>query len=96
MLAGFFFPETSEQLQFEGFVSAADSIEEDQYSLDDILEVVRKRMGSNSKDPAEQIHGATGQTILRKSYPAKQKCRGLMLLVKQSLLERELSNLISR
>ena len=71
MLAGFFFPETSEQLQFEGFVSAADSIEKDQYSLDDILEVVRKRMGSNSKDPAEQIHGATGQTILRKVLSRK-------------------------
>ena len=30
MLAGFFFPETSEQLQFEGFVSAADSIDQNQ------------------------------------------------------------------
>ena len=71
ILAGFFFPETSEQLQFEGFVSAADSINEDPYSLDDILQVVQKRMGSNSVDPAERIHGATGYTILRKVQSRK-------------------------
>ena len=66
MLAGFFFPETSEQLQFEGFVSAADSINQNPYSLDDILQVVRDRMDSNSVDPADRIYPATGQTILRK------------------------------
>ena len=71
MLAGFFFPETIEQLQFEGFVSAADSIDEDSidedsYSLDDILQVVQERMDSNSVDPADRIYPATGQTILRK------------------------------
>ena len=65
MLAGFFFPETNEQLQFEGFASAADSIGEERYSLNDILRVVKDRMESNA-DPTERIHGATGQTILRK------------------------------
>lgn len=65
MLAGFFFPETNEQLQFEGFASAADSIEKEEYSLNDILRVVRERMEPNA-DPTERIHGATGQTILRK------------------------------
>ena len=65
MLAGFFFPETSEQLQFEGFVSAADSIDQNQYSLDDILKVVRDRMKPDA-DPADRIYPTTGQTILRK------------------------------
>ncbi|MXZ00132.1 ATP-binding protein [Candidatus Poribacteria bacterium] len=63
MLAGFFFPETSEQLQFEGFVRAADSIEQNPYSLDDILRVVTDRIGLNT---ADGIHSTTGQTILRK------------------------------
>ena len=70
MLAGFFFPETSEQLQFEGFASAADSIEEAPYSLEDILQAVRDRMKPNA-DPAERIHGATGHTILRKVQSRK-------------------------
>ena len=65
MLAGFFFPETNEQLQFEGFASAADSIGQEQYSLKDILRVIKERMEPNA-DPTERIHGATGQTILRK------------------------------
>ena len=65
MLASFFFPETNEQLQFEGFASAADSIWEEEYSLDDIQRVVQERMEPNA-DPTERIHGATGQTILRK------------------------------
>ena len=65
MLAGFFFPETNEQLQFEGFASAADSIGQKQYSLKDILKVIKERMEPNA-DPTERIHGATGQTILRK------------------------------
>ena len=64
MLAGFFFPETNEQLQFEGFASAADSIEEKPYSLNEILDAVRKRMDSDNS--AERIHGSTGHTILRK------------------------------
>ena len=65
MLAGFFFPETSEQLQFEGFASAADSIDQEQYSLDDILDVVKRRMGPNV-DLANRIHPLTGNTILSK------------------------------
>ena len=64
MLAGFFFRETNEQLQFEMFMSAVSSLSEP-YSLDDILEVVERRMEPNI-DPAEQIHLLTGQTILRK------------------------------
>ena len=64
MLAGFFFRETNEQLQFEMFTSAANSLSEP-YSLDDILEVVERRMEQNI-DPAERIHLVTGQTILRK------------------------------
>ena len=64
MLAGFFFRETNEQLQFEMFTSAANSLSEP-YSLDDILEVVERRMEQNI-DPAERIHLFTGQTILRK------------------------------
>ena len=69
MLAGFFFPETNEQLQFEGFASAADSIEEKPYSLACILDAVQKRM--NSKNPAEQIYPSTGYTILRKVHARK-------------------------
>ena len=66
MLAGFFFPETNEQLQFEMFISAINSLSDSQsYSLEDILKVVQRRMGENV-DPAEQIHLLTGQTILRK------------------------------
>ncbi len=65
MLAGFFFPRTEEELQFEGFASAADSIEKKPYSLDDILKVVQNRMEPNV-DPGERIHGGTGNTILRK------------------------------
>ena len=64
MLAGFFFPGTGEGLQFEKFVSAANSLS-DSYSLDDILKVVERRMESNV-DPAEQIHPATGYAILNK------------------------------
>ena len=64
MLAGFFFPGTNEQLQFEGFASAASSLEQS-YSLNDILEVVRNRMGQNV-DPREKIHGSTGNAIIGK------------------------------
>ena len=64
MLAGFFFPEPNEQLQFEMFTSAINSLSES-YSLDDILGDVERRMGQNI-DPAEQIHLLTGHTILRK------------------------------
>ena len=64
MLAGFFFPETNEQLQFEGFVGAANSLEKP-YSLDDILSVVQNRMEPNI-DTGGQIHSSTGYTILRK------------------------------
>lgn len=64
MLAGFFFPEANEQLQFEMFISAVNSLTE-RYTLDDIVQVVEKRMGDNI-DPAEQIFSSTGQAILRK------------------------------
>lgn len=64
MLAGFFFPETNEQLQYEGFVSAANSLV-NPYSLDEILKVVRDRMQPNVV-PGERIYGSVGNTILRK------------------------------
>ena len=64
MLAGFLFPETNEQLQFEMFMSAVNSLTEP-YTLDDIVKVVERRMGENI-DPAEQIYTSTGQAILRK------------------------------
>ena len=64
MLAGFFFPESSEYLQFEMFMSAINSLSKP-YSLNDILKVVEKRMGENV-DPAEQIFSSTGHAILRK------------------------------
>ena len=64
MLAGFFFPRTEEELQFEGFVRAANSLEKP-YTLEDILHDVRRRMGPNI-DPEERIHGSTGNTILGK------------------------------
>ena len=72
MLAGLFFTGTNEQLQFEGFASAADSLREqirsgarESYSLDNILEVVQERMGQDV-DPREQINDATGRAILGK------------------------------
>jgi len=74
MLAGLFFTGTNEQLQFEGFASAADALREQMrngennrraYSLDDILQIVEQRMGENV-DPREQINDATGRAILRK------------------------------
>ena len=83
MLAGFFFPETSEQLQFEGFASAADSIEKNPYSLDEILQVVRNRMKPNA-DPAERIHGATGNTILRKVQTRKVEMSWLDVVGKET------------
>lgn len=80
MLAGLFFTGTNEQLQFEGFASAADSLREQirsgdrqSYSLDDILQVVERRMGQDV-DPREQINDATGRAILRK---VKNRRRGM-------------------
>ena len=64
MLAGFFFPRTEEELQFEGFVRAANSLEKP-YTLKDILNDVKRRMGPDI-DPEERIHGSTGNTILGK------------------------------
>lgn len=71
MLAGLFFTGSNEQLQFEGFVSAADSLRDqkqsgslESYSLNDILEVVRVRMGA--EDPLIQINDLVGRAILRK------------------------------
>lgn len=66
ILAGFFFPESNEELQFEGFASAAESLPKP-YSLDDILKVIKERMEiSKFAGSGEQIHKATGETILRK------------------------------
>ena len=71
MLAGLFFTGSNEQLQFEGFVSAADSLRDQKqsgsiksYSLDEILEVVQQRMEEN--DPLIQINDLVGRAILRK------------------------------
>ena len=64
MLAGFFFPRTEEGLQFEKFVSVANSLQKP-YSLDDILAVIEKRMAPNTP-AAEQIYFSTGNAILNK------------------------------
>jgi len=81
MLAGFFFTGT-EQLQFEGFASAADLLREQirsgdgdrqSYSLDEILQVVERRMGQDV-EPREQINDSTGRAILRK---VKNRRRGM-------------------
>ena len=85
MLAGFFFPETNEQLQFEGFASAADSIEEKPYSLANILDTVQKRM--NSKNPAEQIYPSTGYTILRKVHARKSEMLWLDTVGKETSVD---------
>ena len=84
MLAGFFFPETSEQLQFEGFAGAADSIEKDPYSLDDILNVARNRMGQNI-NPVDQINRSTGNTILRKVQSRKAEMSWLDVVGKTTI-----------
>jgi DNA helicase HerA-like ATPase len=80
MLASLFFTGATEQLQFEGFASAADSLRDQirngdrqTYSLNDILEVVERRMGQDV-DPREQINEATGRAILRKS---RNRSRGM-------------------
>jgi hypothetical protein len=72
ILAGLFFPYSNEQLQFEGFASAADTLyqqvlSEDKraYSTEDILQLVQRRMGENV-EPLEQINDSTGRAILRK------------------------------
>ena len=75
MLAGLFFTGTNEQNQFEGFASAADSLRElvrsgdrQSYSLDDILQIVERRMNpEQTPDPREQLHSSTANTILRKA-----------------------------
>ena len=71
MLAGLFFTGSNEQLQFEGFVSAADFLRDQirsgeriQYSLNDILGLVRQRM--SEEDPLIQINDLVGRAILRK------------------------------
>lgn len=80
MLASLFFTGATEQLQFEGFASAADSLRDQirngdrqTYSLNDILQVVERRMGQDV-DPREQINEATGRAILRKS---RNRSRGM-------------------
>jgi DNA helicase HerA-like ATPase len=80
MLASLFFTGATEQLQFEGFASAADSLRDQirngdrqTYSLNDILEVVERRMGQDV-DLREQINEATGRAILRKS---RNRSRGM-------------------
>ena len=74
MLAGLFFPESHENNQFEGFAGAAhfclnqvldpDHRRQD-YSLNDILNVVEQRMGPDVED-RDRIHDLTAQAILRK------------------------------
>ncbi len=71
MLASLFFTGSNEQLQFEGFVSAADTLRDQihigqrtEYPLDDILEVVQQRM--EVADPRIQINELVGRAILRK------------------------------
>lgn len=71
MLAGLLFTGASDQRQFEGFASAAETLREEiynrqrtNYSLGDILTVVENRM-DKKVDPREQIHEATGNAILR-------------------------------
>ena len=72
MLAGFFFSSSTEQLQFEGFANAVDTLyqqrlnnQRTQYLIDDILNLVQERTGENV-DPRIQIHQSTGDAILRK------------------------------
>jgi DNA helicase HerA-like ATPase len=82
MLAGLFFTGINEQLQFEGFASAADSLKEQlfnrtrtstSYSLEEILQIVEQRMGQDV-NPREQINEATGRAILRK---VRNRCRAM-------------------
>ena len=91
MLAGFFFPGTNEQLQFEGFASAADSLEEKSYSLDDILDVVRDRMEQNI-DPVDQIHRSTGNTILRKVGARREEMPWLDAIDKRTVDNRKVKS----
>lgn len=79
ILAGLFFTGTTEQLQFEGFASAADALREQisngnrqSYSLDHILQVVEDRM-LQDVDPREHINEATGRAILRKVRNRRQR-----------------------
>ena len=72
MLAGLFFTGSNEQLQFEGFVSAADFLRDqkqsgsiDAYSLSEILDVVQERVGQDV-EPRIQINESVGRAILRK------------------------------
>lgn len=72
MLAGFFFTSSTEEKQFEGFESAADTLyqarqngERGPYSVADILNLVEQRIDENL-DPRIQIHPLTGNAILRK------------------------------
>jgi len=81
MLAGYFFSGPTEQLQFEGFASAAETLDErkrnrdiQNYSLDDILNVVQQRMDLHFPDPHLQINDMTGRAILRK---VKNRRRGM-------------------
>ncbi|MEM9540624.1 MAG: ATP-binding protein [Cyanobacteria bacterium P01_E01_bin.42] len=72
ILAGLFFPYPNEQLQFEGFASAADTLyqqvlsgDRHNYSVDKILELVVRRMGEDVS-ALEQINDSTGRAIQRK------------------------------
>jgi DNA helicase HerA-like ATPase len=79
MLAGFFFSGPAEQLQFEEFASATGAFEERRrnkeiqtYSLDDILNIVQRRMDPTFGDPRLQINEAVGKAILRKARARRQ------------------------
>jgi hypothetical protein len=66
ILAGFFFTNESEQLQYEGFAYCTDYTKQNRqdYSIDDILQEVDRRRGSS--DGNIRIADATVQAIKRK------------------------------
>lgn len=71
MLAGFFFPERGDEIQFEGFAAAARRVRANKngkdYSVDEILERVRSAQGEEA--PTSQTRNA----ILRKVTARKQR-----------------------
>lgn len=78
MLASLFFPGSTpaEQNAFEGFASSAYALrlKNSNYTIDDILEEVKRRNDSNrpAPDPKDAIHEATVKSILRKVSSRKQ------------------------
>jgi Helicase HerA, central domain len=75
ILAGLFFTGATEQLQFEAFAGAADSLRESirsgdnqqgHYSLEQILNLVQSRTAQNT-DPREKVNEMVGGAVLRKA-----------------------------